>query len=130
MTTITYQSILNNHLVDIATNISNPNWILMQDGVSCHTAASTKTWLNGQNINILNWTPYSPDMNIMEKIWGILVKKVYINGNGFENLKIDLEKAIQKAQSEISQNEIFKLFESLPHRVGDLISAKGGHTDY
>lgn len=30
-----------------------------------------------QNVDVLKWAPYSSDQNIIESVWGWVVKKVY-----------------------------------------------------
>jgi hypothetical protein len=37
--------------------------IFMQDDASIHTARLIKNWLEEQGVEVLDWPPYSPDLN-------------------------------------------------------------------
>ena len=43
-----------------------------------------KKCFSGQMINLLDWPSKSPDLNSIENLWGILVRKVYSNGRQFD----------------------------------------------
>ena len=49
----------------------------MQDNARCHVSRVTKAWLELQTIPIMEWPPYSPDLNPIENIWGIQSHVVY-----------------------------------------------------
>ncbi|KAG5755086.1 hypothetical protein H9Q69_007239 [Fusarium xylarioides] len=53
--------------------------IFMQDGSHVHTAAATMTYLRDHGIEVLDWAPYSPDLNPIKNIWALL--KLWIEGH-------------------------------------------------
>jgi DDE superfamily endonuclease len=45
-----------------------PGRIFMQDNASIHTAKNITQWFEDHSILLLNWAPYSPDMNPIEHL--------------------------------------------------------------
>jgi transposase len=52
------------------------NSIVMQDNSSLHTAYMTQRWFEERGNQVVDWLPYSPDMNPIENLWKILKAKV------------------------------------------------------
>lgn len=104
-------------------------WTYQHDNAPIHTARVVKQWIKDQNVKLLEWPPYSPDINIIENIWGLLSRGVYEGGRQFSDSGTLVE-AIKKAWSTISLNEIEKYYDSLPNRMFEIIKNKGGHTKY
>ena len=51
--------------------------VFQKDNAPNHTARVVKEWIQSQNVNILESSLNSPDLNIIENIWGLLSHKVY-----------------------------------------------------
>jgi transposase len=49
------------------------------DNASAHKSAHVKHSLEGSKINLVYLPPYSPNLNFMERIWGLLRRKVLTN---------------------------------------------------
>lgn len=103
--------------------------IFQQDNAPIHTAGIIKAWLQGQNIEQLSWPPYSPDLNIIENVWGWLTRKVYEGGKQYKN-KEELVEGIKVAWASISLDLLKSLYDSLKDRIFDVIQNKGGCTKY
>jgi transposase len=41
----------------------------MQDNAPIHTAKKVTKWFEDRGIPVLNWAPYSPDLNPIEHVW-------------------------------------------------------------
>ncbi len=50
------------------------DFIFQQDVVPAHTAKSTKSWLNGHGVGVLDWPANSPDLNPIENLRSRLKK--------------------------------------------------------
>ena len=48
----------------------------VQDNASCHTSCITISWFQKNKINLLQWRALSLDMNPIENLWDIIVKKL------------------------------------------------------
>ena len=102
----------------------------MQDGASPHRALSTIAWLNAKKVKRLNggvWPPQSPDMNPIEHLWPMVLRK--LNGSVFSG-KESLWTALQAAFAAIKPSQVQRLYASMPRRMKAVIAAKGGHTRY
>ena len=46
------------------------NWIFMQDNDPKHKAKSVTKFFEDEKVNLLTWSPQSPDLNPLENVWG------------------------------------------------------------
>jgi hypothetical protein len=89
-----------------------------------------KTTLDqSEGIQIIVWPSLSPDLNPMENLWGILVKKVYYNGKQYDNV-IDLENAINQSWEEIETEILTKLISSMHNRMIQVLKNSGNIIKY
>ncbi|CAK9796279.1 Transposable element Tc3 transposase [Anthophora plagiata] len=124
-----YISILQNNLLPFLQENNTINWSFQQDNASIHTSRKVIAWFEENDINIIKWPACSPDQNPMENIWGIIVTKVYAENQQYPNVS-ELKNAIIKISNEISTDIFRKLIDSVPDRVFELITKKGGPTKY
>jgi transposase len=72
MNSAEYISVLKEQLIPEfirAKNAIPGTWRLMQDIASCHTAGATKAFLRRKRVEMIEWPPYSPDLNLIENLW-------------------------------------------------------------
>jgi len=124
-----YLRMLQQHLVQQAVNVVGPTFVFQQDCASIHTAKVVQEWFRQNDIAVLDWPSKSPDLNIMENLWGLLVRRVYANGKQFDT-RAELKTALIAAWASLGEETIAPLYASLPRRVFELIKAQGGPTKY
>lgn len=104
-------------------------WTFQHDNAPIHTARVVKSYIQSKNVALLDWPPYSPDLNIIENVWGWLARKVYESGRQYST-KDELIEAIKRSWSTISLDYIKSLYDSMPNRIYEVISNRGGSTHY
>lgn len=126
---INYQNVLQEYLLPVWDEISGENGIFVQDNASIHTANTTKTWLQDNDISLGDHPSLSPDLNPIENLWSVLVRAVYSNGRQFQNVG-DLEIAIKREWQKIPIELLQTLIDSMKSRVFEVITAGGSWTKY
>ena len=103
--------------------------LLVADNAPAHSAKKSKSWIETVNIQTIKWPSVSPDLNPIENVWGLLVRRVYGRNKQFSNLK-ELETEILSAWDNLSPEDILSLTNSMDDRVFDCIVQNGSHTKY
>ena len=99
--------------------------ILQQDGAPSHTFISTS---KAKKIMVLqDWPAQSPDMNIIEHVWGRMKEEAWKMKP--KNLD-ELWEACKTAFFAIPDDFNNKLYESLPNRMDAVLQAHGSHARY
>ncbi len=109
----------------------------MQDNAPIHTARVVKSWLREENIQLLDWPPYSPDLNPMENLWGLLKSGIYKQDRGLlkaEGSGLDVQErliaASCRSREVIEERHFTTLAASMPRRCRAVIDAEGWFTGY
>jgi hypothetical protein len=53
----------------------------LQDGASCHTNEKVMAFLRQQSFAVMDWPGTSPDLNLIENLWGIVKSELKKKGN-------------------------------------------------
>ncbi|POM69989.1 Transposase, partial [Phytophthora palmivora] len=108
-------------------------FIYQQDGASIHTSKASLEFLQDQGVQVLEWTPRSPDLNPIENFWSILTRRIYQNGRQFNsafNSVAELRVAIEAAWEGIDSKILRSSIDSMPRRCQEVINKNGNMTDY
>ena len=97
--------------------------VFMHDGALCHRSRSTLRYLDSQNICLMvDWPPFSPDLNIIENVWSILKAKVSKHKCTTRDA---LWEALCKEWYAIPNDIIIGLYKTLPKRLKAVLMNKG-----
>lgn len=123
-----YQKILEENLQDSARRLGmGRNWMLQQDNDPKHTAKSVQKWLTENRVKVLQWPSQSPDLNIIEALWGDLKQAVHARRP--TNLA-ELERLCYEEWAKIPAERVQRLLINYCKRLQAVIDAKGGNTKY
>ena len=86
-------------------------------------------FLQQNNVNVMHWPPYSPDLSLIEHLWDVLDRRVRNRLQPPTTLQT-LRLVLKQEWNAIPQAEINRLILSMTRRVRAGLSANGGHTRY
>ena len=104
-------------------------WVFQQDNAPIRTAKVTRQWLAQRSIRTLRWPARSPDLNIIENVWGYMARKVYSHNRSFENVE-ELKQKLVDVWTSIDPDYLFTLYRSMHSRLLNVIEKKGDATKY
>jgi transposase len=130
---IKYQQTLSDAMLptlqELKLKLGDKSPIFQQDNASIHSSRSTNDFLRREGVHVLSWPSKSPDLNIIENVWGLLARNVYENGQQFECVR-DLKAKIKAEWAKLEPKYIRKLVNSMASRLMCVECAKGGPTKY
>ena len=132
VTSQVYLEVLKEHLPMIL----NPGDIFMQDGAGIHRARIVKQWFREEGIELMDWPPYSPDLNPIKNLWAMLKEAIHkkypeleFATKTDENLDL-LIRAAQECWAEMGDTLLYRLSDTMPRRVQAVLDAEGWYTKY
>ncbi|UYV78707.1 Transposase [Cordylochernes scorpioides] len=103
-----------------------PNALYQQDNARPHTARISQQAL--QDVQMLPWPPYSPDLSPIEHVWDIIGRRLHALPQ--PRSEDELWQMVEREWRAIPQDAIRFLIDSLPRRVAACIAVRGGPTCY
>ena len=85
--------------------------------------------MEANHITVMDWPALSPDLNLIENMWGYLTRKVYENGRQFDNIG-SLKKTIMEEWDAIPDWYHHQQIDSMKNRIFEVIFNQGGKTKY
>jgi transposase len=106
------------------------DFIYQQDNCPVHTARQAREWIENEQILILPWPARSPDLNVMENVWGVLVKKIHGENNFRPQNVEELKNKIEEAWNELNPDFTRALVTSMPRRLNYVLDKVGAALKY
>ncbi|UYV69946.1 hypothetical protein LAZ67_7001291 [Cordylochernes scorpioides] len=97
-----------------------PNALYQQDNARPHTARISKQAL--QDVQMLPWPPYSPDLSPIEHVWDIIGRRLHALPQ--PRSEVELWQMVEREWRAIPQDAIRTLIDSLPRRVAACIAVR------
>ena len=105
------------------------NVTFQRNNARAHVARLSMAFLQQNNVDVMHWSPYSPDLSPIEHLWNVLDRRVH-NHPQPPTTRQALRLALIQKWNAIPQAEINRLILSLTRRVRAGLNANGGHTRY
>ncbi|XP_061394385.1 homeobox protein 5 [Musca vetustissima] len=106
----------------------NSDFYLQDHNWTTNALPSVQEWLNAESIKTQKWPTVAHDLNIMEGIWGWLIREVFDGGRKFSR-KDDLIFRIREAWSRVPMELINNLYTTLSERITQLYYTRGAYTN-
>lgn len=108
----------------------HPGLQFQQDGGPGHTAKYTTEAFRLNNIQVIFWPPYSPDLSPIESLWNRMKEILQELDPRVHRDYLRLKRAVPEAWDSITDAEKRDLIDTMPKRCADCILARGGHTGW
>jgi transposase len=102
-------------------------WHFLHDNDPKHTSRVVKEWLHNNGVSMIDFPPYSPDLNPIENLWAKMAREV--EERRCETVD-ELQDTIADVWDKVDADFMRKLAHSMPARCQAVIDAKGWHTKY
>lgn len=120
--------------------ICEPGSIFLQDNAPTHTARIVQNWLQewarDNDIELVDWPPYSPDLNPIENLWKLLkegICKKYPELGSMPKNEASWEQLIRAAidvWESFGDDLLQQLVSSMNRRLEAVVVARGWYTKY
>ena len=126
-----YIAIIRNKVLPIIRLNVKDDFVFQQDNSPIHVSRETLNFFKEANVKLLDWPPYSPDLNIIENVLEMLSSHIYGQGT-VRNLK-ELRSRIDDSVSNFNETkaqEAFKFYKSMPSRLYAILESHGKRIPY
>lgn len=110
--------------------------IFMHDNAPVHKAKIIQDLLRQIGVEVMDWRPYSPNLNSMENLWSLLKREIYrlhphlLHAPNTTNTKQRLIAAAREAWLNLRDDILIRLSETMPDRIQAVLKANGWYTEY
>ncbi|GBL88510.1 Transposable element Tc1 transposase [Araneus ventricosus] len=122
-----YEDIHENTMRPYARNSFGHGFIFQQDNYPKHRSKHIQNWFSRRHVTLIDWPSLSPDLNIIEGVWGELERRLI--GRNAWNADEKFSQ-LEEEWKKIPLSFIQTLLDSIPRGWQAVIDAKGFTTKY
>jgi hypothetical protein len=105
------------------------DWHFMQDNAPCHKEKNVMAFLRRSKIPVIDWPPYSPDLNPIENVWSWMKRKLETEFPVCHSAE-EIETRFFLIWDQITPQMCAAYCEHYEKRLLAVIEANGGYTKY
>ena len=124
-----YIDVLKLCLIPFKNKYRRKKFVFQQDKANIHTSNDTKAWFEAKKIEQMWWPARSPDLNPVENIWEIIVRRIYADQKQYNSVA-ELKVAVSECWEDMDPKVLENLVGSMPKRIYQVIECKGGPIEY
>jgi hypothetical protein len=123
-----YRDILAHNLLPSARSFfPSGQWYFQQDNAPIHTAALVQRWFHEHGVTMLDFPPWSPDLNPIENLWADLKRRVEAR---HPRTTEELEQILKEEWQATSTTLLANLVHSMPARCAAVVANNGHKAPY
>jgi transposase len=123
-----YVDILQHNLIQTALHFyPNEHWWFQQDNAPQHTSHLARRWFHNHGVDLLDFPPYSPDLNPIENLWGILKARVE---SRLARTTDEVERVLKEEWEALDAELLTSLAHSMPTRCAAVVANRGHKAPY
>ncbi|WKY07740.1 hypothetical protein Q1695_007313 [Nippostrongylus brasiliensis] len=123
------QQVLAGRLLPFLNQHRTEEYLFQHDNARIHMSRSTKAFLEGHGVQVLEWPACSPDLNPIENLWGILSRRVYANYQQYATIE-ELKGAVLREWSNSDCQILRHLCSSMCNCLDEVEKKRGGAINY
>ena len=125
---VRYVDILDHNLLQTARHFyPKGQWWFQQDNAPQHTSRVARHWFGTHGVDLIDFPPYSPDLNPIENLWSMLKARVE---NRLVHTVEDVERVLKEEWEALDEDYLLSLASSLPARCQAVIANRGHRAPY
>lgn len=102
-------------------------WWFQQDNAPQHTSHLASRWFHQHGVNLIDFPPYSPDLNPIENLWSILKSRIE---KRLAHTIDEVEKILKEEWESIDIDLLCHLIHSMPNRCQAVVKNHGHKVSY